>query len=56
VSREVIEDDVNLLAGWMGRNDFAKKAKEVGAGVPFGCLAGYFAGLYIQRGMRESVP
>lgn len=35
-----------------GRNDSPKKAQEVGAGVPFGCLAGYFAGFYILRGIE----
>jgi hypothetical protein len=36
VSREVIEEDVNLLAGGAGRNDLTEEADEVTAGVA-GC-------------------
>jgi hypothetical protein len=49
VSREIIEDDVDLLAGWAEGNDFLQKADEVLTGVACGGLAMDAAGCRIQR-------
>ena len=56
VSREVVEDDVNLLLARTPRYDFFEKGDEFAAGVTSGRFAMDATGCCLQRRIQRKVP
>src|SRR5258708_38951993 len=53
VSREIVQDDVDLLAGFANQHNLLQEQHELVAGMARGCLAEHFAGLHIQSSVER---
>ena len=53
VGGEVVGDEMDLFAFWLGRDHVEEKGDELGAGVPSGRLSMDLAGLCVQGGVER---
>ena len=53
VGREVVSDDMDLLAAWLVGDNVREEGDELGRRVPGGRLAQDFAGLGVERGVQR---
>jgi len=56
MSREVVQDHVDLLGPFRFSNQLFQEGDELGAGVTSSGLALHLAGLYVQRGIERQRP